>query len=301
MENRAYALSAGTFVVVFTALMIAAVLWLGGGTPHGVPYDLITRRSVAGLAARAPVRLHGVEVGQVESIGFDPEDRRQVRVRVRIVPDALLMRGSWAHLSSLGISGNPYIELGYPEDASLVLHTSEDEPARVPLTPTGLAQLSDTGDEVLRKLGGTLARINDILTPETAAEISQLVRHSNAAAAKIRDLGTDLEPAARRARYLVADSDQTVQDADALLASVRERVGVLDTLRDTGQAVRDLTRRLSNETVPQINELAQHLQRNSDTLEQLLSEVRDRPQSVIFGVPPGTPGPGEPGFQAPHP
>jgi phospholipid/cholesterol/gamma-HCH transport system substrate-binding protein len=308
VENRAYALAAGLFVVGLVALLITAALWLSGGPRGGAPYDLITPRSVAGLAPGAPVRLHGVEVGQVESIRFDPLDRRLVRVRVRISPDALLMQDSWAHLASLGISGTPYIELGYPDGSSIVLQTSESEPARIALTPTGLAQLSDSSGELLRSLQGTLARVNAILTPENAAQLSQLLAESHKAASQIRVLSEQLTPAARdagglvaRGRVVLETTHRTVEHADELLLAVRARGGTLDTLREDAEGARELEQTLLRDTLPELAELAQRLQRNSDTLEQLLREVRDRPQSVLFGAPPGAPGPGEPGFSAPRP
>jgi phospholipid/cholesterol/gamma-HCH transport system substrate-binding protein len=308
VENRAYALAAGVFVLALGALLIAAVLWLSRSTSDGIPYDLITRRSVAGLAGGALVRLHGVDVGQVESIHFDPQDRRQVAVRVRITPDALLMQGTWAHLASLGISGAPYIELGFPEGASIVLQTSEDTPTRIPLSPTGLAELSDTSDALLQAARDTLARINGILTPENTQRVSRLLAESSAAATRLRELGEDLRPAARRAPHLadraemvMETAQQSLQDADAVLAQARARDGLLPALRGSAQGARELEDRLLAVTLPDIGELAARIQRNSDTLEQLLSELRDRPQSVVFGAAPAAPGPGEPGFRAPQP
>jgi phospholipid/cholesterol/gamma-HCH transport system substrate-binding protein len=302
VENRAYALAAGVFVLVLSALLIAALLWLSRGTSHGgAPYDLITRRSVAGLAPGALVRLHGVEVGRVESIRFDPQDRRQVAVRVRISPDAPLMQGAWAHLSSLGISGNSYIELGFPEDAATLLATTPDAPARIPLSPAGLAQLSDSSEGLLQAAAATLARIDAVLTPENSAQLTQLLHASSAAAARIRILGEELTPAARRARSLVARADAAVQDAQGLLAQVRARDGALTVLSSDAQGLRQLEDRLLFQTLPDISELSARLQRNSDSLEQLLRELHERPQSVIFGSRPVPPGPGEPGFRAPRP
>lgn len=307
MENRAYALAAGAFIVVLTALLFAGAFWLGGGTSRGVPYDLISRRSVAGLSRGAPVRLRGVEVGHVQSIAFDPEDRRLVRVRARIDRSVTLMQGTYATLSSLGLSGAPYIELGFPDDASIVLQTSEQRPAQIPLAPSGLSQLSESGDHVLKTLGVTLRRLNAILTPETAQNITQLIEQLRETASRMNVLAANLEPATRRIDGLVADSDrvvrssrQTVRDADALLVDVRARVSALDALRNSGRGAQDVERTLVHDTLPEIDDLSERLARNSDTLEQLLREVRDRPQSVIFGVPPAAAGPGEPGFQPPR-
>lgn len=307
MENRAYALAAGAFVVLLTLLLLAGAFWLGGGASRGVPYDLITRRSVAGLTRGAPVRLRGVEVGQVQSIGFDPMDRRLVRVRARIDPHVTLMQGTYGTLSSLGLSGSPYVELSFPDGASIVLQTSEAQPAQIPLRPSGLSELGDSGDRLLKNLGMTLDRVNAVLTPEATQHIARLIEHLDETADRMRALARNLEPATRRVDGLLADADQavksthrTVRDADALLVDVRARVGVIDALRAGGQGAQDVELKLVRDTLPEIDELTERLGENSDTLEQLLRELRDRPQSMIFGVPPAAPGPGEPGFQAPR-
>src|SRR5690349_14413695 len=104
MENRAHALAAATFVLVLLGLLLATVFWLGGGTISGIPYDLVTESSVAGLSAGSPIRLRGVEVGQIESIAFDPDDPRRVRVRGLLDRNVRLLQGTRGRISSLGLS-----------------------------------------------------------------------------------------------------------------------------------------------------------------------------------------------------
>ena len=309
MENRAFALATGIFVVLLTALLFAGAVWLSGGTSKGLPYDLLTEQSVAGLAPGAAVRLRGVEVGHVESVGFDPKDRRLVRVRAVIARNVPLMVGTYATMRNLGLSGSNYIELDYPDSSERVLVTSQAAPGRIPMRPSGLAQLTDSGNELVRTFQDTLERLDALLTPETARHVSELIIQINAAATQMTLLTRNLAPATRRVDGLLADADRvirstqtTVQDADALLVELHTRGGALDAVSDgaraTGQAARDVEQALANETLPQIDALSERLSRNSDTLEQLLSELKNRPQSVIFGAPPSRPGPGEPGFDA---
>ncbi len=114
MESRAHALAAGLFVLVLLGLLSAAAVWLTGSHFNGLPYDLITEHSVAGLSPGAMVRLRGVAVGRVQGIGFAPEDRRLVRVRVVVDAHDPLMVGTYAMLASQGLSGNEYVELNFP-------------------------------------------------------------------------------------------------------------------------------------------------------------------------------------------
>lgn len=308
MENRSYAIATGAFVLILAAALAAGAFWLGGGAAKGMPYDLITEASVAGLEHGAPVRLRGVEVGEVRMIGFDPADPRRVRVRILIDPNTRLLGGTHATISYIGLSSSAYIELDYPENAATTLQTTTANPTRIPLTTSGLAQLTDEGNEVLKTFNGTLQRVNGILTPQTSRDIAALTAHLNEAAAGLALLTQELQPAARRADHAIGSADELLQslrvtahDADTLLVNLRAAGGPLDAISDgarsTGQAARDLDAALLQETLPRIDLLAERLTRASDSLNQTLQRIHNEPQSLIFGLPAPPPGPGEPGFR----
>ena len=89
------------------------------------------------------------------------------------------------------------------------------------------------------------------------------------------------------------------------MTDVRTHIGVLDEVGDTahqtGLAVRGVEQALVLETLPKFNQLLQGLCQNSNTLQELLEQLKLRPQSVLFGVPaPLLSGPGEPGFSPPR-
>jgi len=308
MENRAYAIATGAFVLLLAALLAASAIWLSGTRMHGAPYDLITEVSVAGLSTGAPVRLRGVEVGQVEEIGFDPADQRQVRVRTLLDPNIRVPEGTYGSLSYLGLSGTAYVELDYADSASRTLHTSAALPARIPLRASGLTQLTDGADRLLKTFNDTLQRVNGVLTPETRRNVSQFIAHANEAAAGVTALTQEFRASARHADRVLGHADglvQTVQstarDADALLIAANSRGGTMDALRDgarsTGQAARTVEHALVSETLPRFDVLTERLSRATDSLDQLLQQIHNQPQSLVFGLPPPTPGPGEPGFR----
>jgi phospholipid/cholesterol/gamma-HCH transport system substrate-binding protein len=307
MEPRAFATATGIFVLVLGGLLIAGALWLGSATASGVPYDLTTRESVAGLTPGASVRLRGVEIGQVERIGFDPHDPRVVRVRTLLDPRVRLMAGTYATLSSLGLAGTPYVELNYPDSASQTLESSAASPAEIPMHPSGLAELTVSGDQFLHTFTDTLQRVNGVLTPETSQHLKHLLLQIDAAAAQTVQIERDLTPVTHRldtlldnANTVITSTHSTIRDADSLIVDTRARIGALDAIsegaHDTGTAALEVQRAVVMETLPRIDALAEQLSRNSDTLDQVLHRIEDQPQSLIFGLPPSSPGPGEPGF-----
>lgn len=307
MENSAHAAATGVFVFALALLLGAAAYWLGGGTLRGVPYDLVTPSSVAGLSTGAPVRLLGVDVGQVQSIALDPLNSHQVRVRALIQPNVRLMEGTEATIGYLGLSGTAYVELEFPRNASRPLHSSATRPATIPLQASGFAQLVEAGHGLIGNLDETLNRVNAVLTPQTLQNITLLIRHLNQAAAGADVLMDDLRPAARDADGTLQYLDQimgplrrTVGDADTLIVRADAPGGAMDAIRygaqNTGDAAHGLDSALTSQTLPQIDALAQRLSRASDSLDLLLQQLQSNPQSLLFGAPEPLPGPGEPGF-----
>ncbi|MBV8340906.1 MAG: MCE family protein [Gammaproteobacteria bacterium] len=308
MENRAHAIATGVFVVVFVTLLVASAIWLDGTRLRGAPYDLITEASVAGLSVGAPVRLRGVEVGAVQRIGFDPSDQRRIRVRALLDPSVRLPEGTHATISYQGLSGTAYVELDYPDEASGTLHTSAAAPARIPMQASGLAHLADAAEGLIKTFTGTLQRVDGVLTPETSRKLSELVVRLNDSVAAVTVLTRDLQPAARHVDSVIANANGLIQslgatarDADTLIVTASSRDGALDAVRDSAlnvsQSAHNFERAVVHQTLPRIDVLADRLARASDTLDQLLQQVQNEPQSLVFGPPPPTPGPGEPGFR----
>jgi phospholipid/cholesterol/gamma-HCH transport system substrate-binding protein len=71
-------------------------------------------------------------------------------------------------------------------------------------------------------------------------------------------------------------------------------------VHETGLAARGVEQALVLDTLPKLNILLSGLSQNSDTLQELLGQIKEQPQSLIFGVQPRPPGPGESGFSPPR-
>ena len=76
MENRAFALLTGVFVLGVIAAMVVWSQWLGGDTTARVPYRVVSTHPVSGLNEQGTVRYRGISVGRVTRIQLDPKDKR---------------------------------------------------------------------------------------------------------------------------------------------------------------------------------------------------------------------------------
>jgi phospholipid/cholesterol/gamma-HCH transport system substrate-binding protein len=304
MENKAYTIGAGLFVLLLLVLLVGAILWFNNrGHLEGRLYDLVTRSSVAGLTVGATVSLRGVQIGEVQSIQFDQEDPTSIRVRVRVDPKIQLRQGSYGTLSSQGLTGDAYVDLDFPNEAREPLISPDLNPPRIPLRPSAWAQLPASGERFLTSFTDTLGRVDSILTPDNAQRLSRMLVDFSAAAEQIEAVAHDLRPAAERSAQTVTDADealraarQTLVNANSLVTDVRARVGVLDEvgegMRQTGLAARGVEGALVGSSLPKVDSLLDGLSQNSETLEELLKQIKQQPQSVVFGdsLPPLGPG-----------
>jgi phospholipid/cholesterol/gamma-HCH transport system substrate-binding protein len=310
MENKSYAVGAGLFVLVAVAILIGAILWFNDrGRLHGVPYDLITRSSVAGLKVGAIVSLRGVQVGQVESIQFDAGEPATIRVGVSVDPQVALRKGTYGTLDYQGLTGDAYVDLDYPSHEHGILTSDPRVPARIPLRRSSWATLPDTGELFLTSFTNTLGRLDSVLSPENAQQLSRLLADVSVAAEQIAAVARDVRPAARRLDSVGSDAQETLvsarkafDDIDTLAVDVRSHLGILDAVGEgahqTGLAAQNVEEALVGGSLPKLDSLLLGLSQNSQTLQELLEEIKQQPQSILFGAPMAPPGPGEAGFRS---
>jgi phospholipid/cholesterol/gamma-HCH transport system substrate-binding protein len=309
MENRAYALAAGFFVLVLGIALVAGVLWLNRDErAGGLPYVVTTTRAVSGLKVEAPVRFRGVDVGKVEAIRFDPSEPGRVLIGISVDPDTPLTRGTYAQLGFQGVTGLSFVQLDDDGAARQPLATSADLPARIPMRPS----LFDTAEGLVTAFGEIAHRLNGLLADDNQKVLIGTLARIDAAAAQATKLAESLEPAATSlaplladVRVAVNDARGTVKRAEVMVESMtrlavkfEERAPALGQVGKNADDVGATARAINDGTLPRLNTLADELHREVRVLDRLLSGLADQPDSLVFGPPPRRPGPGETGFEA---
>jgi phospholipid/cholesterol/gamma-HCH transport system substrate-binding protein len=137
-------LRVGVVVIVSLALLAFAVLYVGGGggSPFARHYALkALMADVNGLKAGAPVRVGGVEVGNVTRVDFARKERGFVEVTMRLdrrVRDQITTE-SQAQLGSLGLLGEKAVDItpsdkGIPIDDGGLIPAATQDPFKGLLT-----------------------------------------------------------------------------------------------------------------------------------------------------------------------
>jgi phospholipid/cholesterol/gamma-HCH transport system substrate-binding protein len=308
MENRAYALAAGLFVLLLGAALVSGVLWLNRDQRvGGVPYIVTTTRPVSGLKVEAPVRYRGVDVGRVESIRLDRAANGLVLIGISVDPDTPITRGTFAQLGFQGVTGLSFVALDDNGTTREPLAAAEGQAPRIAMRPS----LFDSGESLVASIGEVAERVNRLLGDENQKVLIGMLGRIDTASARAAKLADSLEPAAKAIPPLIADARAAVNDArgtviragemvnamTSLAAKLEERSAVLAQLGDNAGDVGAAARSINDETLPRLNALAEELRREARVLDRVLTGLADQPQSLVFGAPPRRPGPGEAGFE----
>jgi len=310
MESRANVIAAGLFVIALTVGLIVAALWLTRDSIDRLPYLVVSKVPVSGLHAKAAVRLRGVDVGRVDAIAFDPQDPRTILINISVDRSARLTRGAYSQLAFQGVTGLSYIALDDDGDKAEPLATSGDAPGRIEMRRSLIDNIGESSADLLHDASLAARRVNRLLSDENLAHFSGTLKSTEEAAAQLASLASSLQPAARSMQGLASDTRGAIQKVDVLLGDLHGttvafagHLGALDQVGRGAQQVGDasaaLQATLLDDTLPRLTQAADDLSRTSRTLDRFLSQMQERPQSLVFGARPPAPGPGETGYAPP--
>ncbi len=158
MEQDKYYFRVGIFV----ALMIAAAIFVLGWFSTNrhkesyAAYAIYFEGSVNGLSLGAPIKLKGIDIGNVQEISFDSYENDLIRVIVDIIDSAPIRTDTKASLQMQGITGTSIISLentNKPEDKIEYLTKKEgDEYLVIGSKKSGLEKVFTSIPELIEEL-----------------------------------------------------------------------------------------------------------------------------------------------------
>lgn len=248
-REKRFTIRIGVFVIAGLVLLGTMIFVLGdqrGFMSRHVRYT-VSFESIDGLKSGSPVRLAGVEVGQVVGIAFfkDPADRRvQVTVDMLASYADRIREDTTASIGSRGVLGDKVVELslGSPELPAIALGGEIQAGASADYT-----EIIKKGAEVI---DNTLAITSDLRelvasynTPEIRDGVGELVESSRDILQSIQKGDGALhaliydERMGKNMRDLVASAsaaaqrvDASVGRVDAVLAQVQRGEGLIGAL-----------------------------------------------------------------------
>lgn len=311
MQTRVGYAVVGVFVIILSAALIAAGLWLSadlsGREYHR--YTVFSSESVTGLSPSATVRYRGVNVGHVRSISLDPDRPDRVRITVDIADDTPLRADTRARLNSQGLTGVAHLELtgGSPDAPPPEQPDGEPYPV-LESTPSLMVQLEAALQEGLGSLERISNQVEKLLDDgnleQLTATLSHLERMSRGLADSTGQIDRMMERAegmmedgSRLSRELSAEIPQALRQFNETLAEVEDTARVI---ARAGEDIGDATRAgstslqdITSTTLPQLAALLRELEGLADGMGTLTEELSENPSILLYGRPPRPLGPGE--------
>jgi phospholipid/cholesterol/gamma-HCH transport system substrate-binding protein len=243
-------LRVGLFVLVGLSVLAAGIFYVTGAGTIGPKYRLITYLpEVSGLANGAPVRLDGVEVGNVESIRLAPRTPGKIRDRNRNIEVVMrvgrryendILTDSTASLVTEGLLGNRYVNIslgitGVPlKDGQEVPGTEEKAMKEVVERSAdllgNLQALSENVQELINGVKQGKGSLGKLLTDE------QAYNHLNDLLSRGDVMLTNIQSGQGTLGKLVTSDevytkvDQGLDNVNVILADVRSQKGTIGKL-----------------------------------------------------------------------
>src|SRR5437762_3138534 len=102
----------GLFVLICLLALIGAVLKIGNFKLLQKGYTISSEfHYTAGIKAHAPVRLSGVDIGEVKAINILYGEETKIQVVLWIQEGVKIRKDSAAYVTTLGLMGEKYIEI----------------------------------------------------------------------------------------------------------------------------------------------------------------------------------------------
>ena len=302
-RNANYALVGLGSAILFIGLLVF-VVWLTGSkfNKDYDLYDIVFQGPVRGLAKGGEVHFNGIKVGDVTDISLDKKNPQLVIARAKVTADVPIRADSYATLEPQGITGVNYVQITAGTASRPLLKDTVPE-GQVPFLQSRRDALSDLlagGGFVLQKTVDALNRVNRILSDENIKTITAMFSDVQAVTAELRER-----------KSVIADAQKTMQNAAQAAQSIRELADssknlvngegkqtitkLSDAATQLEAGIKDLsamvaklqgpTTDFATNGLPQLTATMGSLQRATDNLNGLLSDVRNDPRGLV-GKPP---------------
>ena len=167
METDKHYFVEGLFIIGFSIAAALFTLWLvTSGHRDDVLYRIHFAESVSGLALGDAVKYHGVDVGNVKTMGLDPADPRRVQVDVKLRKETPVKTDTKATLAMKGITGVNFIELsgGGTDAKDLVAVTPAGQIPEIPSEKGQLSVILEQLPKILKKFSSIEDKVQKVVT-----------------------------------------------------------------------------------------------------------------------------------------
>ena len=246
--------------------------------------------SLSGLEEGAQVKFHGVPIGKVNRISYDPRDLSRVKTDIRIQEDFPMKTDMYAQTGAMGITGLKYVEILGGTNAAPQLKPHSEIPTKTSMfaTITGKAEM------IVGKIELLLNHLNLITEPDSLQSIKSILENLTVITDDFRGFfgraGPELQGMSGTAQQLMSRLDSIARDVKVLTGAVSQsisgpRLGSIIASVDTAAAsMKTLSENMSLMIKQSREDFSVSLQTLREALENangLMRELSENPSLIL--------------------
>lgn len=234
MKKAGLEFRVGIFVITSLAILVGLVLKAGD---HHLKPGYTVRfifNAVSGVDKGSPVRLAGVNVGEVRGIQVvrSAQGQTQVEATAWIEQGVYIEDDATVHIDSLGLLGEKYIEIlpGTSGNKALV-----DTGILVGKAPMGVGDIVDSGKRLIGKMEFMIDNLNEVVAdPAFKNSVKNTFGNADTLTKNFSSASDDIKDAAKSARIVLArlrdgegsigrllKDDKIARDLEAFVADIK--------------------------------------------------------------------------------
>ncbi len=270
MENRLSYILVGAFVFILLIGSVVSIVWLGRYSDEGSFkfYQVATKESVSGLNEKAPVKLHGVQIGEVRDININPKNAEEVLVTIRVQEDAPIKESTYAIIEAQGITGLSYIQLQGSINHSEELKTGDtkEEYGIIYSRPSTFSRLDKTITSLSAKAEQIFERAENIMSDKNLKNFEAILENSAKVSESTSKTMANLEAQNKEINQLLKESIEAARGIQAMSHSFTSAID------NTGIDTMDNVREAAKSVNTVMNGLNQKLEKGSFDMDLLVKE-----------------------------
>lgn len=313
MENKSHALMAGLFTITLLAAAVLLALWFNQDRVDRVPYEMATRLSIPGLNPQAAVRYRGLDVGKVDDIRFNPKVPGEILVQISVNPDTPIMQSTYGTLGYQGVTGIAFVQLDDDGSKPVRLPSDKKHLARIEIRPSLLDKIQTRSAAILEHMEQVTERFDTLLAPanqksmidafdnvsKTAHEFESIPRQLNPTLASLPAMTEQMQQTLASVATVSQQAAVFADNLNLLTGKLQAPDGALTKITSSAEQLSTLADSVEQDALPRVNLLTNEARSSVRALNRSLDKFNEQPQSILFGTPDPSPGPGEAGFIAP--
>jgi phospholipid/cholesterol/gamma-HCH transport system substrate-binding protein len=283
-------------------LVGAALLFLFVSIPVGLKlterqkryYAYFEGESLSGLEQGAVVKFHGVPIGKVDRITYDPANIERVKVSLRIQDDFPMKVDMFIQTGMMGITGLKYVEImGGSNQAALLKPEST-----LPVKPSLMASITGKADVIVGKIELLLNHLNTFTDPDSMASIRKTFTNVAEITTDVRQFVADARPAMNNVSQSLLSTtsnvDSIVSNVKSLTSNFNKSIdaqqlaAILQSVDAAATSLKALSENLDltvRQTREDFTASMENLKETMENANELMKVLSENPSLLLKGEP----------------